>query len=213
MYHYVSIALSLMALFNSNLSIVFPAYGLDALAILESVHTYKCNFLTAFPKLLVNTLNHPKRKDFDLSSVGECLVTGQMTPADLILRCRRELNLVHLTTAYGMTEIGFLARNKIQMSHFSPEKYLNSIGEIGPLFECKIVNPETGQAQPHNEAGELHVKGSSVTKSYWNDEDMTRKIIDPTGWYKKLAPISLFILVLAIRYGYVGCYMYFLGVK
>lgn len=46
-----------------------------------------------------------------------------------------------------------------------------------PVYESKIVNPDTGQKMPAGEAGELLVRGAQVIRGYLNREDATAETI------------------------------------
>jgi acyl-CoA synthetase (AMP-forming)/AMP-acid ligase II len=183
MYHVGSMASSLYPLFNPHLRLVIPAYGLDLAAMMDTIEKYKCNVFAGLPKVLTNLLNHPDRSKYDLSSLTACFVGGQHITADLIQRTKLELGLENFLLGFGMSELGGgLSAVSITLSEFSPENYSNSLGEICPFSEAKIVNAETGQVQPFNEEGELHVRSYIVTRGYWNDEEMTRKLISPSRW-------------------------------
>jgi long-subunit acyl-CoA synthetase (AMP-forming) len=58
------------------------------------------------------------------------------------------------------------------------------------FVECKIVNPENGQIQPHNVEGELHLRSSMVTPGYWNDPENTKKSIDANRWYDDIHKLN-----------------------
>jgi fatty-acyl-CoA synthase len=64
------------------------------------------------------------------------------------------------------------------------EKRWNSIGKPVPHLECKIVNPDTNEIVAIGEEGELHVRGYSVFKQYYQDEEKTNEAIDKNGWFK-----------------------------
>lgn len=52
-----------------------------------------------------------------------------------------------------------------------------SIGRLFPSVEGKIFEPD------ENGIGELIVKGPSVTKGYYNNEEATKEAIDKDGWF------------------------------
>jgi fatty-acyl-CoA synthase len=183
MYHAASMMQTLSPLFNSDAFLVFPSFNLDSTAILESIHKYKCNMFLGLPKILTNVLNHPARGKYDLSSLKIVLCGGQHSTPELIGRVKNELNAYFFVDCYGMTEVGSIAYRAILLKFFSPKRLdSNGMGKLSPFIECKIVNPETGQTLPLNEEGELHVRGYSVSTGYWNDPEMTRKLIDSNRW-------------------------------
>jgi fatty-acyl-CoA synthase len=49
-------------------------------------------------------------------------------------------------------------------------------------LEIRIIDPETGQAQPAGVAGELVVRGYTVMDGYWDKPEATAAAIDADGW-------------------------------
>ena len=76
------------------------------------------------------------------------------------------------TVGYGMTECGPL------ISHsFWHEYKLNSVGKVLPCMEAKILSSD-----PHNEVGEIVVRGENMMMGYYKNEEATKTVIDEEGW-------------------------------
>lgn len=76
------------------------------------------------------------------------------------------------TVGYGMTECGPL------ISHsFWHEYKLNSVGKVLPCMEAKILSSD-----PHNEVGEIVVRGENMMMGYYKNEEATKAVIDEEGW-------------------------------
>jgi fatty-acyl-CoA synthase len=86
-----------------------------------------------------------------------------------------------VTIAYGMTETSPVS---FQSSTTDPlERRVSTVGRVQPHLEAKVVDATTGSALPVGQPGELWVRGYSVMKGYWNDEERTREaIVD--GWMR-----------------------------
>jgi fatty-acyl-CoA synthase len=182
MYHYGAMSNSLATLFNERSTLVFPSKKLDVIQILESLETYKCNIFSGLPKIVNNVVNHPQRKNYDLSSVIVVGCAGQLPSADLITQIKNELGALAFFIFYGSTESNGGTLNIFPMRKFDPATYQNCVGLPYAYMESKIVDPETGRIVPLNVEGELHVRSFSVTYGYWNDEEKTREAIDANGW-------------------------------
>ena len=57
------------------------------------------------------------------------------------------------------------------------------MGPVFPNTEIKIVSTATGETVPAGEQGELCARGYAVMKGYDQEEEATRKAIDPDGWF------------------------------
>jgi fatty-acyl-CoA synthase len=183
-YHGVAMLSIIEQIFNENLCLVFPSKKLDLIDILESIETYKCNSIIAFPKILNNLLDHPNFHNYDLSSIESVACSGQLPPAELILKSKEMIpNAKNFTVVYGATELNKLLSNTLNLKDFNPETYQNCVGQLVPFAECKIVDPETGRLVPLNAEGELHVRTFSLTSGYYDDEEKTRTVIDKNKWY------------------------------
>jgi fatty-acyl-CoA synthase len=180
MYHIGSIMFSMCALITSN-QVVFPSFKADLNDIRESIAQYKCNTFFCSPKLLHNILEAADTKDYDLSTLKYVSTGSQFVPKRLVDKLRKELNVNKILIKYGMTELNAISHS----THFDDieSDFVNLIGKPIPFIECKVVDHQTGHILPLNEEGELCVRGFSVIKKYYNNEQKTREAIDENGWY------------------------------
>lgn len=169
-------------LLSPNQTFVFPSFKLSPIDALESVVKYKCNLLVAFPKIALNILDLNRERKLDISRLVMMFCGGQNESAELIDRIKHETNCWMFGSGYGMTELGSLSGFKYSLRSYKQKHYKGCIGQPSPFTECKIVDPETGQIQPLNTKGELHVRGYNVTRGYWNDPEITSKSLDSEGW-------------------------------
>jgi len=83
---------------------------------------------------------------------------------------------------YGMTEAGpVLAMNLAFAKEAFPVKS-GSCGTVVRNAQIKILDTETGQSLPHNQAGEICIRGPEIMKGYLNDPEATAATIDEEGW-------------------------------
>lgn len=79
---------------------------------------------------------------------------------------------VYITNGYGITECGPL----VSMNTDTLNE-VKSIGKPCPKLQVKIDNPD------ENGVGELCIKGASVAKGYYNDEQATASVFDDDGFF------------------------------
>ena len=185
MYHSAALTTIIGTLLNEHNPpiIVFPSLKFNTDAILESIEKYKCSSLCGLPKIILNIIESSLNKSYDLSSLKHIMSGGQQITSDLIQRARRDLKALRFTMAYGSTETCNGLVESYDLTQFNPDTYGNSVGRPPVFFECKIVDPNSGEIQKLNKEGVLCLRGYSITKGYWRDEEQTKKAIDANGWY------------------------------
>jgi fatty-acyl-CoA synthase len=131
------------------------------------------------PAHFVMELSHPKRGDYDLSSLRAGLTAGQIAPAGLITRVEEEMG-VHIASFLGCSEVGPGLCLILPYQTSLPVRE-RSIGYPLPGTQARAVHPETGEEVASGEKGELVLSGWHVTQGYWrNPEETAHQIRD--GW-------------------------------
>ena len=102
-----------------------------------------------------------------------------MVPVELVVAIRDELGFDTVLTAYGLTE----SCGTVTMCRRSdpPEVVAGTSGRAIPGLEVRIVGDD-GAELPCGDAGEIVVRGYTVTGGYWQDPEATRAAIDADGW-------------------------------
>ncbi len=102
-----------------------------------------------------------------------------MVPVELVVAMRDELGFDTVLTAYGLTE----SCGTVTMCRRSdpPEVVAGTSGRAIPGLEVRIVGRRRRRA-PRGDAGEIVVRGYTVTRGYWQDPEATRAAIDAGGW-------------------------------
>lgn len=87
---------------------------------------------------------------------------------------------VALVNGYGMSEAGTAIHMPLDKQAVAAHP--GAVGYPAPLIEIRLVGPD-GEDAPEGEAGEIWLRGPSVTPGYWNKPQETAKaFID--GWYR-----------------------------
>jgi len=180
LYHCFGMVLGNLACLTHGSAIVYPNDGFDPLTVLETVQAEKCTGLHGVPTMFIAELDHPRFKEFDLSTLRTGIMAGSPCPIEVMKRVVSEMHLEQITIAYGMTETSPVS---CQSSTDTPlDRRVSTVGTVQPHLEVKIVDPETGRTMPPGQSGELCTRGYSVMHGYWDDEPKTREAIDAEHW-------------------------------
>jgi fatty-acyl-CoA synthase len=132
----------------------------------------------AFEAIWLGILNHPRRKEADLSSLR---IIQNITTPDRLAEFEREMPWAVQVTSFGSTECA--SNLTLPLPSDPPEVRLRTTGRVIEPMEIKIVDPETGEEKPRGEVGELCFRGYARFKGYYKDPETTAKVIDEDGWF------------------------------
>ncbi|OWW19271.1 AMP-binding protein [Noviherbaspirillum denitrificans] len=180
LYHCFGMVLGNLACLTHGSTIVYPNEAFDPLSVLQAVQQERCTGLHGVPTMFIAELDHPRFKEFDLSTLRTGIMAGSPCPIEVMKRVVSDMNMREVTIAYGMTETSPVS---CQSTVDTPlEKRVSTVGLTQPHLEVKIVNPDTGETVPVGTSGELCTRGYSVMHGYWEDPQKTAEAIDAEGW-------------------------------
>jgi fatty-acyl-CoA synthase len=179
LYHCFGMVLGVLAALTHGAASVFPGEAFEPLAVLDTVRRERCTALHGVPTMFIAELEHPRFKDFDLSSLRTGIMAGAPCPIAVMRRVVEEMHMPEVTICYGMTETSPVS---FQSSCDDPvERRVSTVGRIHPHVQVKVVDAE-GRTTPRGAPGELLTRGYSVMRGYWADAERTRDAIDAGGW-------------------------------
>ncbi|GAB3545174.1 AMP-binding protein [Noviherbaspirillum agri] len=180
LYHCFGMVLGNLACLTHGATIVYPNDAFDPLLVLQAVQQERCTGLHGVPTMFIAELDHPRFKEFDLSTLRTGIMAGSPCPIEVMKRVVADMHMSEVTIAYGMTETSPVS---CQSTTDTPlEKRVSTVGKTQPHLEVKIVNPDTGETVPVGASGELCTRGYSVMHGYWEDPQKTAEAIDADGW-------------------------------
>ncbi len=163
----------------SGAALVMPGHRFQPGPVLEAMAEEKCTALFGAPAMMAALLDHPSRREYDLSPLRTGIIGGAPCPLGLLRRVVEELGAAEITIAYGITE----AAGWITMTepHDPLEVRASTLGK--PLKGCrvKIVDPDSGRELPPGREGEVCTKGL-LMKGYLGMEALTAQVLDAEGW-------------------------------
>ncbi|UPG94181.1 AMP-binding protein [Luteibacter aegosomatissinici] len=178
-YHCFGMVLGNLACVTHGACMVIPGEGFDALATLETVAEERCTGLHGVPTMFIAELEHPRFREFDLSSLRTGIMAGSPCPIEVMRRVVRDMHMGEVTIAYGMTETSPVSFQTVADDPL--DRRVSTVGRIHPHVEVKIVD-DNGRVVPRGHTGELLTRGYSVMRGYWNDEANTRMALDDARW-------------------------------
>jgi len=171
--------MSKLACVSHGAAAIFPNDGFDPLKTLETVAAERCTALHGVPTMFIAELEHPRFREFDLSSLRTGIMAGAPCPVEVMKRVQSEMHMREVLIAYGQTETSPV--NHMTTTDDPLEKQVETVGRPGPHLEIKLVG-EDGSVVPVNTPGEICCRGYSVMLGYWDERERTAETIDAGGW-------------------------------
>jgi fatty-acyl-CoA synthase len=179
LYHCFGMVLGVLACVTHGSAMVFPGEAFEPEGVLRAVEVERCTALHGVPTMFIAELEHPRFREFDLSSLRTGVMAGAPCPIAIMRRVVDEMHMREVTICYGMTETSPVSFQ----SHVDDalEKRVSTVGRIHPHVQVKIVDAD-GRVVPRGAAGELLTRGYSVMRGYWCDPARTAEAVDEAGW-------------------------------
>ncbi len=156
-----------------------PHAVFDVPEVLERIGRDRISVLPGPPTLYQSILAHPRRDDYDLSSLRLAVTGAAAIPVELVERMRDELGFETVITGYGLTETcGIVSMCRCKDD---PHTIATTSGRPIPGVELRCED-EDGKEVPRGEPGEVVVRGYNVMRGYFEDPEETARTIDPDGW-------------------------------
>ncbi len=170
----LTVALNTTILAGGTL-VLLPRFA--PLDVLKNIERYRPTLFPGVPAMYIALINHPRVKEFDLSSIEACMSGAAPLPLEVATHFEA-LTGARLFEGFGMTESS-------PATHANPIFGTRKPGSIGlpmPGVQAKIVDLETGNTDlPLGEIGEMVISGPVVMQGYYNRADETAGAVRD-GW-------------------------------
>ncbi|MEC4019281.1 AMP-binding protein [Streptomyces sp. H27-D2] len=180
LYHTFGMVLGTLGATSRGACVVIPAPSFDPAATLRAVADERCTSLYGVPTMFIAELNLPDFASYDLSSLRTGVMGASPCPVEVMKRVLSEMHMAEVSIAYGMTETSPVSAQTRRDDGL--ERRTETVGQVLPHLELKIVDPVTGVTVPRGEQGELCIRGYSVMLGYWDDPQRTAEAIDAARW-------------------------------
>jgi fatty-acyl-CoA synthase len=179
LYHCFGMVMGVLGAVTHGATVVLPAESFEAECVLAAVDEERCTALYGVPTMFIAELEHPRFREFDLTSLRTGIMAGAPCPITIMRRVVAEMHMDQITICYGMTETSPVS---FQSGIDDPlEKRVATVGRIHPHVQVKLVDAD-GHVVPRGSRGELLTRGYNVMRGYWDDAERTSECIDAAGW-------------------------------
>ncbi|HVO48417.1 MAG TPA: AMP-binding protein [Steroidobacteraceae bacterium] len=179
LYHCFGMVMAVLGATTHGAAVVFPAESFEPESVLRAVAEDRCTALYGVPTMFIAQLEHPRFREFDLSSLRTGIMAGAPCPIAVMRRVVDEMHMREVTICYGMTETSPVSFQS--STEDSLEKRVSTVGRIHPHVQVKLIDRD-GRVVPRGTKGELLTRGYSVMRGYWDDPEKTAESIDAGGW-------------------------------
>lgn len=152
---------------------VKPSSGFDAEEVVRYVAENRITHLLWVPTMLYEILRLPNLADYDMTALKMIMCGGQPVSVATTERAQAAFPHTDFIQVYGLTEGGgSVTFVRPQHARAKP----GSAGKPSQHVEIRLVDAE-GLDVPTGADGEILVRAPSVTAGYWDDPEMTRRLI------------------------------------
>jgi long-chain acyl-CoA synthetase len=173
-FHSFGAVANMLAPFRIGAGVVLmERFTLDG--IFAAIEREKVTYVAAVPRLFLGMLFHPGAEKYRTDSLNFCVTGGAAMPPEFIPLFEERFG-AKIMEGYGLTE----ASPVCSFSRLDMPQKPGSIGIPIPGVEARIVDDEDREL-PRGSIGELIVRGDNIMKGYYNDGEMTARVLKG-GW-------------------------------
>lgn len=180
LYHCFGMVLGNLAATSHGACIVYPEEMFEPAATLAACEKERCTSLYGVPTMFIAELGLPDFRDYDLQALRTGIMAGSPCPIEVMRRVSSEMGVEEIGIAFGMTETSPVTTQVRRDDTL--ENRCETVGQVMPHTEIRIVDPATGRTLPRGEPGEFLARGYAVMQGYWNDPERTAEAIDAGRW-------------------------------
>ncbi len=158
---------------------IYPVAVFDPDALLEMIQRERITVLPGVPTIFTTLIDHPRLREYDLSSLRFAIAGATAAPATLFRDMVQLLGFQTVAQAYGLTEcvVATMSRTGEALEH---AQQTTGPGVRG--VEIRVVDPD-GADVAVGADGEILLRGDNVMLGYFEDEEATRAVVDGEGWF------------------------------
>ncbi|CAD5313268.1 unnamed protein product [Arabidopsis thaliana] len=151
--------------------------------MISAIGKYQATSLPLVPPILVAMVNGADqiKAKYDLSSMHTVLCGGAPLSKEVTEGFAEKYPTVKILQGYGLTESTGIGASTDTVEE---SRRYGTAGKLSASMEGRIVDPVTGQILGPKQTGELWLKGPSIMKGYFSNEEATSSTLDSEGWLR-----------------------------
>lgn len=180
LFHTAGSVMSVLGSMVSGATLVLPQF-FDTEAVLAAIEREKATVLYGVPTMLIAMVEHPKRAQYDLSSLRCANSGGAPVPPELLRRVQAGLGC-DLLSVYGQTEASPIICQTAP--HDAPADKAETAGQPLWQVEVRIADPLSGAIMPVGTDGEVQARGYQTMLGYYEMPEATAHAFTADGWLR-----------------------------
>ena len=139
------------------------------------------SYFVGVPLMSYEILNHPRRHEYDLSTVTDFAAGGAPRPAEHVKRIKEEMGGGAPLIGYGLTETNGVGTGNWRENYLAKP---NSAGLASrPLVDLAILD-DAGKRLPTGERGEVCLRSVANFTEYWGKPEATAAAFTADGYFR-----------------------------
>lgn len=153
----------------------------DAEEAMRLIERERVTYFVGVPLMSYEILNHPRRGEYDLSSVTDFAAGGAPRPVEHVKRINDEMGGGAPLIGYGLTETNGVGTGNWRTNYLA--KPASAGRPSFPLVDLAIKDP-TGRTLPAGERGEVCIRSVCNFRQYWNNPEATRAAFTADRYFR-----------------------------
>ena len=186
-YHIAGLQAALAAVYGGRTLAIMRQF--EPVEWLDLAHEQRVNRAMLVPTMLKQLMDHPRFREYDLSSLNVITYGAAPMPLPVIRQAIEEFPGARFINAFGQTETASTITMLPPEDHIlegteqEVEKKLRRLTSIGkPLEDVEVmIVSEEGTPVAGGEVGEIVARGERMMKGYWRQEVATGEALR-SGW-------------------------------
>ena len=186
-YHIAGLQAALAAVYGGRTMAIMRQF--EAVEWLELAQEQRVNRAMLVPTMLKQLMDHPRFREYDLSSLSVITYGAAPMPLPVIRQAIKEFPGARFINAFGQTETASTITmlppedHVLEGTEQEVEKKLRRLTSIGkPLEDVEVmIVSEEGTPVANGEVGEIVARGERMMKGYWRQEAATGETLR-SGW-------------------------------